>query len=57
MAERRARWAERGWDNYKDVVPAPDAVATPTTTNSAAPAKANGLPVRVYGSHDEEAQA
>ena len=56
MAQRRSRWAERGWDNYKDVQPAGDA----PVANGAAPSPAKAtIPVRVYGSHEgeEEAQA
>jgi len=52
MAERRTLWAQRGWTDYKDVLPAPDAPA-PTTHGVESPSKAsNGIPVRVYGSHE-----
>ncbi|GJN91824.1 hypothetical protein Rhopal_004847-T1 [Rhodotorula paludigena] len=52
MACRRARWAERGWTDFKEVLPPPDTPA-PTTNGTKAT-----IPVRVYGEHaaDEEAQ-
>ncbi|GAA5842432.1 hypothetical protein JCM9279_005381 [Rhodotorula babjevae] len=55
MAERRTLWAQRGWTDYKDVLPAPDAPA-PTTNGVASPSKAS-IPVRVYGSHEEDEAA
>jgi hypothetical protein len=48
MAQRRAKWAERGWDNYQEILPLPD-----TNGDAATHAKPT-IPVRVYGEHAQE---
>lgn len=48
MDERRTKWAERGWEDFKAVLPTPD---EPT---AAAEEKKETIPVRVYGSHGDK---
>ncbi|BGP21745.1 hydrolasesof HD superfamily [Rhodotorula toruloides] len=49
MAQRRAKWAERGWDDYQEIMPLPD-----MNGDAAAPPKPT-IPVKVYGEHSQEA--
>ncbi|GAA5894200.1 hypothetical protein JCM5296_004683 [Sporobolomyces johnsonii] len=56
LAERRAKWTERGWEGYKDVAFGPDE-PSPAVDGSDAPStegkKGTRLPTRVWGEHQE----
>ncbi|GAA5849954.1 hypothetical protein JCM8547_000963 [Rhodosporidiobolus lusitaniae] len=47
MDERRRKWAERGWEGFKAVLPAPE----PVENGVAVEEKKATIPVRVYGVH------
>ncbi|CEQ38957.1 SPOSA6832_00456 [Sporobolomyces salmonicolor] len=56
LAERRAKWTERGWEGYKDIAFCPDEPSA-AINGSAAPStegnKGTRLPTRVWGEHQE----
>ena len=55
MAQRRQKWAERGWTGYQEVqigaAPALNGHSTADAQSSTKPAAS--IPVRVYGEHVE----
>lgn len=51
MAQRRQKWEERGWTDYKEVqIGASPAANGHASSDKVAP---EGIPVRVYGEHEE----
>ena len=60
LAERRAKWEERGWEGYKDVTLMPDSEEEKPLTNGngtgASGEERTRLPIRVYGEHKEDTE-
>ena len=60
LAERRAKWEERGWEGYKDVALMPDSEEEKPLTNGngtgASGEERTRLPIRVYGEHKEDTE-
>jgi hypothetical protein len=48
LDERRRKWAERGWEGYKEVSPSDDEPVAAVGEKKAT------IPVRVYGSHEDD---